>query len=410
MRRDAADGFIPVRKSELAASIVADNPAEPRLGDLFKLLGAIFHYEAQDQLETLKALYDPIDPDVPAARQDTDRAAFDAFEQKLAEALGRANFEELETADVQTLEATAALTGLIIKPSLAGIRRIRYFARGARPETATVTSWFGLRRRSIDVQMLSDVVVLVGFKHTDEMSAGDRNAFARMRRGVRAGAALVKHFRNVATPELVTLHPGARPTMRPGDKLILATPALVGGVPVLLNLPSALTVIFAVLAAYFGVSHSVGNEQLRQALTAASGLVAVGAFIMRQRMKFETQSLRYQKRLADTVYFRNIANNAGVLDLMVGAGEEQDVKEAFLAYACLIKNGAPMGKGELDMCAEQFLRDKLQVEIDFEITDALAKLERLGLVERNGESYAAILVEAALEKLDAAWDHYFNFD
>ena len=151
------------------------------------------------------------------------------------------------------------------------------------------------------------------------------------------------------------------------------------------------------------------DEDLRHALTAASGLVAVGAFVMRQRMKFETQSLRYQKRLADTVYFRNLANNAGVLDLMIGAGEEQDVKEAFLAYSCLLKHGQPMGKGELDICAEQFLREKLKLEIDFEIQDALAKLERLGLVESREEMYSAIPVEAALQKLDAAWDNYFHF-
>ena len=41
--------------------------------------------------------------------------------------------------------------------------------------------------------------------------------------------------------------------------------------------------------------------------------------------------------------------------------------------------------------------------------DALAKLERLGLVTRDGETYAAVPVGDGLAKLDAAWDNVFNF-
>src|SRR5262245_6627575 len=37
-RREAADGYIPVRKSELATAIAAAHGADPGLGDVFKLL------------------------------------------------------------------------------------------------------------------------------------------------------------------------------------------------------------------------------------------------------------------------------------------------------------------------------------------------------------------------------------
>ena len=130
---------------------------------------------------------------------------------------------------------------------------------------------------------------------------------------------------------------------------------------------------------------------------------------MRQRLKYEAQTLRYQKQLADTVYFRNLANNAGVLDLLIGAGEEQDAKEAMLAYGTLLRTAAPMARGELDMACEAFLRERLALEIDFEIGDALSKLEALGLVTRDGERYAAVAVDDALARLDAAWDALFSF-
>jgi hypothetical protein len=406
------DGYIAVRKAELAEAIAAAAPPgeAQAMADVLKLLGALLHYEAHGELETLKALYDPLDPDAPLTRQDASVAAFEAFESELCEALKRANFSEIDPDTVQTREATKRLTGLSIKPSTAGLRRVRYFARGAQDKIVELRRWFGLRRAQIEVQSMSDVVVLVGFKAEDEAEAReDRNALKRMRRGVRQGAALVKHFRSVAAAELVTLHPGAKPSMRPGDQAMLAGPAVIAGVPVLLNLWPALTVIFAVLAAYFGAQGVIEESELKRALAAVSGLVAVGAFVMRQRLKYETQTLRYQKQLADTVYFRNIANSAGVLDLLIGAGEEQDAKEAFLAYAVLRREARPLVKAEIDNFCEAFLRERFGLEIDFEIHDAMGKLERLGLVTHEGESYGAVAPSDALAKLDEAWDGLFSF-
>ncbi|MGE0531298.1 MAG: DUF3754 domain-containing protein [Hyphomonadaceae bacterium] len=406
------DGYIAVRKAELAEALAAAAPPgdAPAMADVMKLLGALLHYEAHAELEALKALYDPLDPDAPPSRRDVSVRAFEAFERDLAAALTRANFAEIDPDTVQTRETTKRLTGLSIKPSAAGIRRVRFFARGARNETVELRRWFGLKREKIDVQAMSDVVVLVGFKAEDEAAArADRQALKRMRRGVREGAALVKHFRSVAAAELVTLHPGAKPSMRPRDQAMLAGPAVIAGVPVLLNLWPALTVVFAVLAAYFGAQGVIEESELKRALAAVSGLVAVVAFVMRQRLKYEAQTLRYQKQLADTVYFRNLANNSGVLDLLIGAGEEQDAKEAFLAYSILRHEGRPLAKAELDNFCETFLREKFGLEIDFEIHDALGKLERLGLVTHEGETYSAVAPTEALAKLDAAWDGLFSF-
>ena len=406
------DGYIAVRKAELAEAIAAAAPAgeAQARADVLKLLGALWHHEAHAELEGLKALYDPLDPDAPPSRRDASVGAFEAFERELSEALARANFIEIDPDSVQSRGETQRLTGLSIKPSAAGTRRVRYFARGAHSETLDMRRWFGLKHERIEYQTMNDVVVLLGIKAEDEAAAAaDRKALKRIRRGVRQGAALVKHFRNVAGPELVTLHPGAKPSMRPRDQAMLAGPAVVAGVPVLLNLWPALTVIFAVLAAYFGAQGVIEESELKRALAAVSGLVAVGAFVMRQRLKYEAQTLRYQKQLADTVYFRNLANNSGVLDLLIGAGEEQDAKEAFLAYFVLRREARPLVKAEIDNFCEAFLRDQFGLEIDFEIQDALGKLERLGLVTHENESYSAVAPADALVRLDAAWDGLFSF-
>ena len=95
--------------------------------------------------------------------------------------------------------------------------------------------------------------------------------------------------------------------------------------------------------------------------------------------------------------------------LLVGAGEEQDTKEAYLAYWTLRRADQTMSKAEIDHAAEAFLRERFGLQLNFEIHDALAKLERLGLVTREGERYSALAPPEALACLDAAWDGLFHF-
>ncbi len=410
-KAESSNRFIPVRSGDLIEALAnaAPDPDAGALASVFKLLSALLHYEAHQRLDQLKALYDPLDPDAPQSRRDDGIDAFQAFEAAFMSELMRANFVEIDPMSVQTRDATRQLTGLNIKPSLAGIRRIRYFARGARAEEVTIRSWAGLRKQKLGAEIMSDVVVLVGFKPETEIGRADRAAFDTMRRGVRPGAAIVKHFRNVAAPELVTLHPGAKPSMLRRDQVFLAAPAVATGVPVLLNLWPALMVLFAVIAAFFGAQGVIEENELKRAVAALSGLAAVGAFVMRQRLKYEATNLRYQKRLSDTVYFRNLANNAGVLDLLIGAGEEQDAKEALLAYWALNRAGRAMRKEEIDVAAESFLRERLGFTVDFDIIDALTKLLQRGLVSHNGGDYAAVAPTEALSRLDAAWDDLFQF-
>ncbi len=98
-----------------------------------------------------------------------------------------------------------------------------------------------------------------------------------------------------------------------------------------------------------------------------------------------------------------------MLDLLVGAGEDQDAKEAMLAYAVLRRENRPLAKAEIDNFAEAILRERFGLDVNFEINDAMTKLQRLGLVALQCEGYTAIAPDEALRRLDAAWDNLFNF-
>jgi hypothetical protein len=407
--------YIEARLRDIFAAVRVAAPWAPerhaRFEEAVRVVAAIIHYETFATLESLKDLYDPIDPDrsAPSSAPGANAAAFAAFEAAIEQVLAAANFEETSYAALGRRATAHVLNDLLIKASDAGVRRIRFFTRGVRADTVARKVWFGLKTEAVDVEMLDQVVLLVAFHDDSEIKPKERKFLDRMRRGVRPGATLVKLFTNVARHELAALHPGATPRMRARDQFVLGVPAVAGGVPLLLQIGPAMSVIFTLVAAYFTVGAVIDDSALKRALAAVSGIAALGAFLMQQWMKYERQTLKYQKRLADTVYYRNLANNHGVLNTLISAGEEQDVKEVALAYWALLAAAAPLTSAEIDQATETLLRERLGSEVDFEIADALGKLERLRLIERDGDKVRAIEPGEALIRLDDAWDNVFKF-
>jgi hypothetical protein len=124
-------------------------------------------------------------------------------------------------------------------------------------------------------------------------------------------------------------------------------PALVGGVPILLKLASTFTVLFLVAGFYLGLTGTIADNDTEQALAALSGLFALGAFLLRQWGNFHRQSLIHQKQLTDNIYYRNVNNNSGIFNYLIGEAEEQDWKEALIAYYGLLTAETPLTREAL---------------------------------------------------------------
>ncbi len=127
-------------------------------------------------------------------------------------------------------------------------------------------------------------------------------------------------------------------------------------------------------------------------------------------MKYQNQkrSLEYQKEISEH-YFRNVSNNSGILDTLVGSAEDQEFKEAALAYFFLLMVGAPLTQKDLDGRIEDWFRAKHQLDFDFKVEDAVAKLERLELLQRSGQGLSVPPLKQALGKLDGIWDNFFPY-
>ena len=52
------------------------------------------------------------------------------------------------------------------------------------------------------------------------------------------------------------------------DKLVLAIPAIVGGLPILFNLFSTLTILFLVIGFYLGFTAAIEDDHMKGALAA----------------------------------------------------------------------------------------------------------------------------------------------
>lgn len=116
---------------------------------------------------------------------------------------------------------------------------------------------------------------------------------------------------------------------------------------------------------------------------------------------------KYLANLAATLYFKTVANNRGVLTLLVDRAIDEEFKEAFLAYVFLLsprnRRGVPGTAHtalppsrdtaqELSRRVEEWLVHHYQLQgFQFDIDDALQKLSHLGLLERHSDNTLSVL-------------------
>jgi len=407
--------FIPVRKSDIIEAFIAGNSLDDesereKFRQLCRMLASIYHFTYFDQLERLRDAYYYFNPELdPHACFDSNtlNAAYEKLITAFTAVLAGANFVEILPAEIA--DKHPERSALRLETPVGAFREVRFFRRGRHQEYREAVKWYGLRRQTEAVEVHDDVVLLVATKSAADI-ASKRELKRLTQRKIRPGSVLIKYFRNIASADLRTLYPNVRVVMNTMDKLILGVPALLGGVPIVLNLIPTLAVLFLVLGFYLGISGAVEEDQIKTALGAVTGTAALGGFVMRQWMKYQRQSLKYQKELTDKVYFRNINNNAGIFDYIIGAAEDQECKEAFLAYYFLHTADDRPTQATLDARIEAWLKTNFGVEIDFEADDALAKLDRLGVLRRQGDQLSVPPLDEALARLDRIWDNFFPFN
>ncbi|MGJ4943186.1 TMEM143 family protein [Bradyrhizobium sp. HKCCYLS1011] len=406
------DRFIPLRKSDILDGLIThftlDDALAGELRQFAHILGAILHQQYFDELDRLRQTYFYFDPDIGRAAHlsaDALDAAYRGLSDEFVRVLTEANFVEIKHEEILRAFTEHALVRVKIKAPLTDYRDVRMFRRGHHRETISIPALFGLRRRSLEIEVYDDVVLMVATR-PDVVGAEPRLSLLSARGSaskVRGGAVLFKYFRHIPRWDLEALFPNVRVVMGIRQQLTLGVPALVGGVPILLKLASTLTVLFVVAGFYLGLSGTLHDNDTQQALAALSGLFALGAFILRQWGNFHRQSLIHQKQLTDNIYYRNVNNNSGIFNYLIGEAEEQDWKEALLAYCGLVSAPGELTHDALRTRIEDLLLQRFSLGLSFNVDAALAKLRELRLLTETADAVSVIALPDAIAQLERVW-------
>jgi hypothetical protein len=407
--------FIPFRKTSIV-TMCADEVAagERKSFQAFaELLASLLHHEFRAKLEALKDAYYPFNPDTdtrtmvelsPTERQ----AAQQRLVDELTALAEDANFERISSDDLGRAFVEESLMKVRLEADFDDFEQVVFYRRGVHTRQEELKHLFGLRRRTIEFTNYGKVLVYVKFKDAAHFEAKGKDVDDLP---FKPGSTIIKLFQDVPRADLEMLFPNARVRMRLVDKLLIGVPAVVSGVIVVVTkLIASLIPVLLLLGFWLGVRREPVELNQAQLVALGAALAAFGGFLVRQYTKFKNRKIQFMKALSENLYFRNLDNDAGVFHHLLDAAEEEEVKEAVLAYHFLRTAGRPLTAAELDRRIEEWFTGRWDATFDFEVDDGVGKLRRLRLVDDDGQGrLTAVALDEAKRRLDQIWDGLFAY-
>ncbi|XP_042406311.1 uncharacterized protein LOC121996413 isoform X2 [Zingiber officinale] len=184
----------------------------------------------------------------------------------------------------------------------------------------------------------------------------------------------IKHFKNIPMADMELVLPEKKnPSLTPMDwvkfliSVVLGLVTLVGS----LEMPKA---------------------DIKVAIAILSGLIGYCAKIY---FTFQQNLATYQNLITKSMYDKQLDSGKGTLLHLCDDVIQQEVKEVIISYFILMEQGK-MPIDDLDNQCEQLIKEEFSEECNFEVEDAVQKLEKLGLVARDsiGRIYCVPLKRA----------------
>ncbi|MGD2150384.1 MAG: TMEM143 family protein [Desulfobacterales bacterium] len=406
--------FIPFRKADIIEMCINDSRLSKHDQNLFRrfchILGSLIHFEFHHQVEMLKDCYSPFNPDA-----DT-RLNYDYSEQEknelqkklvetLTEILNAANFQKITKTDLEEALKEESLFKIRLRVEFKDFEEVLFYQRGESTKKETLVKFFGLKKEPITFTNYERVVIYIKFKKKDYFNAKkQKNLYFT------PGSTIIKLFQNVPKADLEMLFPNSEVRMKTVDKLIIGVPAAVSGIVLTATkLGGTILLIASVISFWLGLTQKEIKIDQQHLIALALGLATLGGFLFKQINKFKNRKIKFMKALSDNLYFKNLDNNTGVFHHLVDTAEEEEFKEAILAYYFLLIEDRDLTITQLDEIVERWFETKHNCRINFEIEDALQKLERWNLVNRDRNIIRRKNMNDAMQQLDKIWDNYFPY-
>lgn len=406
--------FIPYSRQDIVRLLLNEKQLDAsdrdKLNVICNLLMHVYHFEFHQTLETLKDCYAPVNPDTdtqitfPISKAELEEKEKHLF-VVLNDLLDKANFEKITDTDIAQAMVEESLFNIKLTVDFDDFEQILFFRRGESLRQETLVSLLGLRKRTIEFINYDRVVMIVKFK---PQSYFDQKARGQLY--FKPNSTIIKYFCNIPRCDLEMLFPNTEVRMKPIDKLMIGVPAAVGGVIMLATkLGTTLLLSGALITFWMGMHDEPVELNQTNLLALAIGFATLGGFLWKQFSNFKNRKIRFMKTLTDNLYFKNLDNNMGVFHRLIDTAEEEECKEAILAYYFLLISNKPLNASELDQTIEGWFQTSLSVAVNFEIEDALQKLLKLGLITFVSNRFQAAPLEKAMQVLDQTWDNYFSY-
>ena len=366
------DHFIPIATRQLINHLKRlDLSSEQCL--VLEHVARILSFEFYQKLQALKQSYQPFNPDNELIDIEQSSAG-SATEPEvpvaaIRELLTHANFTELDQQQIEyALEKTSPY-GLEIKIDFDAFEHVALFYRGKSRSQFEIRDWKSLWLKKRPVQLISYRRLFLLLRYRDQQS----------RPGIH-----LKLFKDVLRPDLEMLFPECKVRIKRLDKLKLL---VTGGGGTAGGLFATIGKISAAVSPWTIVIAVVGFAML----------------IWRQVSKIFIQKTRYMMTLAQNLYFRNMDNNLGAMTYLVDLARQQEIREAVLAYALLCHHQSVKDSAELDDICERWLLEEFDLQMDFDVSDALQKLYRYDLASDYESGVGPTYPTKSLLQLQQRW-------
>ena len=390
--------FIPFRKTDVLEMCLHNSillPQETLFRRFYHQLDRLLHYEFLSIIETLKDQYAPVDPDTDTRNSGLAAlATTEPFAETLAQLIEQSNYNRITEQEINQAFEQSSLFNIRLHVDFDDFSEVLLFSRGESVRRESVPRLLGLFPKEVEFVNYDRVVVYIKLRDDNQATQ------------LRPGSTLLKLFQNVPRGDLEMLFPNTAVRMRTLDKLLIGIPAVVsGGIVLTTKLGASLALFGSLVGFWVGLSSEPVELTKTTAIALLAGFGTLGAYFWKQFSSFKNRKLRFMQALTQNLYFKSLDNNAGVIHRLGSDAQEEECKEALLAYYFLLTSAQAMKSQQLDQKIEHWFDQQWDCQLDFEIGDAMAKIQRLGLVTEDQGLLSAIPLPEAIAILDQIWDN-----
>ncbi len=388
--------FVPLHPTDVVEYLTQHPSLSPdqqaTFRELASLILSLLHHLYRQRHEQLSYIYAPLDPDrdrlLRSVPTPTQRARLsNELLERTQEALKHANYHQLSRAEIDVALRAASQWGVRMRVNFSAMSILEVYARGSVIGKRSIRRWTRLfRKEKVDVPLFQRLVVIFRPKEFLRDAPFDpRHVYLRM-------------FKNVPQQDVDMMLPGTGLQLSWLDHSRIVLPSLYAAGMTLWRVLRNVVVL-----ALFGVFKTVGFVVL---IVFAIGFGLRSMFTYRANTK-----RRYMLNMAQSLYYQNLDNNAGVLLRLLEEGEQQQACEAVLAYfvsGVLLADHNGCSLVEIDDACESILREATGMVVDFDVEATVRMLIHLGIMRMDSKGWHAIPLSAAIDKLDHTWDSWFG--